>query len=115
MFDYVINKKACIEDKRGRGLNTWWDEILNSDRIFWARNTKLAEVSTGGRILDILAWFFGSIIFYPTDIFFSQGFPLMRKEVKISNFILEKSLFNKKGVFLHLNLEFIFQNRKNAC
>ena len=38
----------------------------------------------------------------------------MRKEVKIFNFILEKSLFNKKGVFLHLNLELNFQNRKKC-
>ena len=103
-----------VNNKRGRGLNTWWDEILNSDRIFWARSTKLGEVSTGGRILDILAWFFGPIIFYPTDIFFSQGSPLMRKEVNIFNFILEKSLFNKKGVFLHLNLKINFQNWKKC-
>ena len=64
---------------RGRGLNTWWDEILNSDRIFWARSTKLGEVSTDGRILDILAWFFGPIIFYPTDIFFLTRVPPYEK------------------------------------
>ena len=41
--------------QKGEGDLKLWDEILNSDRIFWARITKVGEVSTGGLRIDILS------------------------------------------------------------
>ena len=52
----VSDQPAClVQMQKGEGDLKLWDEILNSDRIFWARITKVGEVSTGGLRIDILS------------------------------------------------------------